>query len=86
LELSGAIKGDARVFLFAAREEDEGTVAELELPEGARVSHLYRDGELVFGDTDLRLRKGDEVVIVTHQEHLADLRSRWAPKAVGRRH
>ncbi len=86
LELSGAIKGDARVFLFVAREEDEGTVAELELPEGTRVSHLYRDGALVFGDPDLRLRKGDEVVILTHQKHLEDLRSRWAPKAGGRRH
>ena len=86
LELSGAIKGDARVFLFAAREEDEVTVAELELPEGARVSHVYREGALVLGDRDVRLRKGDEVVIVTHRKHLEDLRSRWAPKYAARRH
>lgn len=86
LELSGAIKGDARVFLFAARPEDEGTVAELELPAGARVSHLYRDGALVLGAAELRLRKGDEVVIVTHRKHLEYLRSRWVPTAGGRRH
>ena len=86
LELSGAIKGDARVFLFAVREEDEGTVAELKLPDGARVSHLYREGALILGDADLHLRKGDEVVIVTHRKHLEDLRSRWVPKAGGRRH
>jgi trk system potassium uptake protein TrkA len=86
LELSGAIKGEARVFLFVAREEDEGTVAELRLPDGARVSHLYRGGTFVFADADLRLRKGDEVVIISHRKHLEDLRSRWAPNAAGRKH
>ncbi len=80
LELSGAIKGDARVFLFVAREEDEGTVAALTLPDGSRVSHLYRAGELLLADADLRLRKGDEVVIVSHRKHLDELRARWAPQ------
>jgi len=85
MELSGAIKGDARVFLFVARQDDEGTVAELGLPEGARVSHLYREGMLVLADPELRLRKGDEVVVVLHRKHLDDLRSRWAsPEAVRR--
>ena len=37
-------------------------------------------------EPDLRLRKGDEVVIVTHQKHLEDLRSRWEAKPGGRRH
>jgi trk system potassium uptake protein TrkA len=79
LELSGALKGDARVFLFVARKEDEGTIAELSLPEGARVSHLYREGALVLADAELPLRKGDEVVVVTHRKHLDELRGRWAP-------
>lgn len=86
LELSVAIKGDARVFLFVAREEDQGTVAELRLPEGARVSHVYREGELLLADAELALRKGDEVVIVTHRKHLEDLRERWAPATGARRH
>jgi trk system potassium uptake protein TrkA len=86
LELSGAIKGDARVFLFAAREEDEGPVEELGLPTESRVSHLYRDGKLVLADAHLRLRKGDEVVVVTHRKHLAALRDRWVPTAGGRMH
>ncbi len=86
LELSGAVKGDARVFLFVAREEDEGSLAELRLPDGARVSHLFRDGALVLADEDLRLRRGDEVVVVTHRKHLEDLRSRWSVSARGRRH
>lgn len=83
LEFSGAIKADARVFLFVAREEDEGTIAALKLPDGARVSHLYRDGKLVFADAEHRLRKGDEVVIVAHSKHLESLRTRWAPNAAG---
>jgi trk system potassium uptake protein TrkA len=79
LELTSAIKGDARVFLFVARDEDEGTIAELGLPDDARVSHLYRDQDFLLADPELRLRKGDEVVIVCHRKHLEALRSRWAP-------
>jgi trk system potassium uptake protein TrkA len=86
LELSGAIKGDARVFLFVAREEDEGTIADLDLPDDARVSHLYREGELLFAERDSRLRKGDEVVVVTHRKHLAALRARWATNPGGAEH
>lgn len=84
-ELSGAIKGDARLFVFVAREEDEGTVAELGLPHGARVSHLYRDSALVLADADLRIQRGDEVVIVAHREQLGEIRARWALSADGRR-
>lgn len=81
VDLSGAIKGDARVFQFVAREQDEGTLADLKLPDNARVSHVYREGALLLADAALRLQKGDEVVIVTHRKHLEDLRSRWAPSA-----
>lgn len=86
VDLSGVIKGDARVFLFAARDEDAGPLADLGLPEGARVSHLYRDGKLVLAADDVRIRKGDEVVVVTHRRHLDALRDRWAPNSGGRRH
>jgi len=77
-ELSGAIKGDARVFLFVARPEDEGAIADLGLPAEARVSHLYRDRKLVIVTDDQLLRPGDEVVVVTHRKHLDGLRARWA--------
>lgn len=85
LELSSAIKGDARVFVFVVREEDEGTVAQLRLPAEARVSHLYREGALLFADGETGLEKGDEVVVVTHRKHLEQLRSRWVPEAAARR-
>ncbi len=78
-ELSLAIKGDARIFLFVARKEDEGPVSALGLPEGAHVSHLYRGSELIVGAGDPRVRKGDEVVIITHRRHLEGLSERWSP-------
>jgi trk system potassium uptake protein TrkA len=77
LELSSAIKGEARVFLFAAGEADEGPVSDLALPAGARVTHLYREGELVFADADTRLERGDEVVVIAQRKDLEALRERW---------
>ena len=71
LELSAAID---RAFVFVAREEHEGPVSALELPEKARVTHLYRDGELHLADPDTRVAKGDQVVVVTHARHLDALR------------
>jgi trk/ktr system potassium uptake protein len=77
LELSSAIKGEARVFVFAAREGDPATVEELGLPEDARVTHLYRDGELVLADAQTKLHRGDEVVVLTRRRNLPALRERW---------
>jgi trk/ktr system potassium uptake protein len=77
VELSTAIKGDARVFMFVAREQDAVPVSELELPHRSRVTHLYRDGEFLISDSDTRLRKGDEVVVITHRDHLEALRAKW---------
>jgi trk system potassium uptake protein TrkA len=77
VELSAAVKGDARVLVFVARDEDVGPIADLALPREARVSHLYRDGALVLAEPDTVLRKGDEVVVVTHRKNVEKLRSRW---------
>ena len=77
LELSSAIRGNARIFLFVVGEDDEALVGELDLPRGARASHLYRDGELLFAEPDTPLRRGDEVVIITRREDLPALRERW---------
>lgn len=77
VELSTAIKGDARVFMFVAREQDAVPISELELPEDSRATHLYRDGDFLIADADTRLHRGDEVVVVTHRRHLEALRERW---------
>lgn len=80
LELSSVIKGDARAFLFVARDEDAVPVSELSLPERARVVHLYRDGQFKLVDADLRLQRGDEVVVITDRRHLDALRERWGSR------
>lgn len=83
LELSTLIKGEARFFSFIASAADAGTVEALQLPAEARVICYYRNGEFNLttgGDT--KIREGDEVVILTHSKHLADLRERWQPNKV----
>ena len=81
LELSAAIRGEARVFLFVAGDAEKTRVDELDLPRGARVTHLYRAGELVLADPDTRLRRDDEVVVLTRREDLPKLRERWSGRS-----
>jgi trk system potassium uptake protein TrkA len=78
LELSGMIKGEARLFSFVARAEDERTVAELGLPSDSRVICAYRGGKFLMVDDRTTLRKGDEVVVLTQRRVLPDLLERWS--------
>jgi len=80
LELSTLIKGEARFFSFVAGAEDAGTVEALGLPDEARAVCFYRDGDFHLADADSKIRKGDEIMVLTHSKHLADLRKRWQPK------
>jgi trk system potassium uptake protein TrkA len=80
LELSTVIKDEARFFSFVAEREDAVNVADLSLPEEARVLCLYREGHFSLADPETKLRKGDEVVILTHSKNLTALRERWKPK------
>jgi trk system potassium uptake protein TrkA len=80
LELSTVIKNEARFFTITADRDDAGTVADLDLPAKARVVCYYRDNHFFLADPETRLRKGDEVVILTHSENLPALRERWKPK------
>jgi len=78
-ELSNVIKGDARLILVVAREEDAGAAKALELPPDARLVCLYRGGEFALVGPETRLRKGDELVILTHSKNLVALQERWNP-------
>lgn len=80
IEISTMVKGEARFLSFVLHESDPSSVAELALPEHARVVCVYRNGELVFADGDSTLRPGDEVVVLTHSRHLTELRERWRAK------
>jgi len=80
LELSALIKGDARIFSFVARGEDEGPLTELKMPEDSKVIFFYRNDKFMLPETNTALQKGDEVVIITHRKALPELESRWNPK------
>jgi trk system potassium uptake protein TrkA len=80
LELSTVIKDDARFFTFIAEEPDERTVSELNLPSNAKAICFYRDGRFRLSEESTKIRKGDEVVILTCSENLPALHERWKPK------
>lgn len=80
LEVSAVIKGEARIFSFVTREEDEGPVSEMNLPADSRVMFLYRKEKFILPDADTSLRKGDEVVIITRSKYLSELEERWNPR------
>jgi trk system potassium uptake protein TrkA len=84
IELSTLLRGNARFFSFTAGKGEEGGIDELDLPAKARVVYYYRDDEFRFADPDSQIQKGDEIVILTHSEHLSELSERWDPKAVSR--
>lgn len=81
LELSAMIKDDARVLSFVLPADAERSVGDLELPDEARVICVYRDGKFLLPDAETMLQGKDEVVIITHSRHLAELRERWSPRA-----
>lgn len=78
LELSTMIRDEARVFSFIVKEDEEGAVGELDLPEASRVICIYRDTVFVVPDEDTKLRKNDEVVLITHRKNLETLKRKWA--------
>jgi trk system potassium uptake protein TrkA len=40
---------------------------------------LYRDNKFILPEESMVLKAGDEVVIIAHRQHLADLVSHWGP-------
>ncbi len=82
LELSSLIKGEARLFTFGAGKGDAGPLEDLDLPGDSRVICVYRgkEAELLMPEDDLRLRKDDEVVVLTRSRHLQELEDRWRPQ------
>jgi len=77
LEISAMIKGQARIFSFVAHKDDARPLSELGLPAATRVVCLYRDNDFVLPEDDQSLKAGDEVVLITHEKHLAELSERW---------
>ncbi len=77
IEISTLLRGNARFFTFIATKEDEGDLNELELPKKSKVMYYYRDDDFFFAEKNTRIKKGDEIVIMTTSEHISDLTERW---------
>lgn len=84
VELATALRAEARFFTFKVGEKDAGTVADLNLPQEARVVCFYRGDEFSHADPDTRLEPDDEAVILTHRKHIKALRERWRPRQARR--
>lgn len=82
IELSTLLKANARFFTFIATKEDESRIDELELPGKAKIIYYYRGDEFFFASEDTKIRKGDEVVILTDASNLSALKKRWRPEDI----
>ena len=71
----------ARSPSVVAREQDAKPIVERDLPGGNRVMFFYRDERFTLPEPDTRLRRGDEVMIVTHSRSLEALHARWSSLA-----
>lgn len=80
LELSGMIKDEARVFSFVAGPEDEGPLEKIAIPEQLHPICLYRNDQFILPDKKTEVKTEDEVVVITHQKFLAQLKDRWIVK------
>ncbi|PLW81463.1 potassium transporter [Kineobactrum sediminis] len=77
LEIIALVKNEARVFSFVVREGDDKPINELDLPEESRVVLFYRDDNFVLPEPDSKLKRGDEVILITHHRNIKSLRERW---------
>jgi trk system potassium uptake protein len=77
LEVSAMVRSDARILSFAIREEDAERIEELEVPGESRIVCAYRGYTLLLPEQGMKLRAGDEVIVITKQDKVKDLRARW---------
>lgn len=82
-DFANFFKNGARLFSFAVREEDIGTVEELPLPKHCMAICIYRYDKMILPTKTFQLDLGDEVVLLTHENNIRELRERWtvAPAA-----
>lgn len=71
--LSTVLKGGVRFFTFIAGEKHEGPVKDLELPDRTRVIAITRGEDSKVASADTKIRKDDEVFLITTQACLEQL-------------
>jgi len=73
LELSTMIRDEARVLSFVVQEAQQGSIADLKLPDHSRVVCVYRDNKFILPDANFRLKVDDEVVMITRSDSVEEL-------------
>jgi trk system potassium uptake protein len=81
MELSTMFRGDVRFFSYVVGADDALKVSEVSYPRRTRPVCVYRDEDFIVPDDDTQLKKGDEVVLITERDHVAELRERWGERA-----
>jgi trk system potassium uptake protein TrkA len=79
LEITGSIRGEARILSFVVSKANAGPLARLDLPQQTRVVCLYRGEEWLLPAKGMELKVGDEVILITAAGNLDALTARWAP-------
>ena len=82
IELSTAIKGEARFFAFVLHDDSAHHLSDLRLPSEAQAICMYREDCFTLFNDSTRLHKGDEIVVLTHSKNLPELRERWHPESL----
>jgi trk system potassium uptake protein len=77
LEMSAMIRDDARVLSFVVRADQEDTVEALGLPAPSRLICIYRQGRFLLPETETRLERDDQIVVLTHRQHVEALLAYW---------
>jgi trk system potassium uptake protein TrkA len=77
VDLAPLLKTGIRFFAFAARKSEEGTVADLEIPDGARALAVTRAGETELAKDETGIREHDTVYVVCSQAQVKKLRERF---------
>jgi trk system potassium uptake protein TrkA len=78
VDLAPLMKTGIRFFSFAERESEEGTVADLRLPDGARALAVTREREAELAGDETRIREHDTVYLVCSQDQVKQLRERFS--------
>lgn len=77
VDLAPLMKTGIRFFSFAARKSEQGTVADLDLPNGAKALAVTRDSEAELAEDETRIREHDTVYLVCTQDQVEELRERF---------
>jgi trk system potassium uptake protein TrkA len=77
VDLAPLMKTGIRFFSFAARKSEEGPVADLRLPDGARALAVTRGSEAELAADETPIRERDTVYVVCSQGQIKKLRERF---------